>query len=952
MRRRVSQPARFSPALQRLGLALPPPFVGREAELGQLTEELIETPVAVVLGAVGAGKTRLGIELLARRDQFGASGGAYVRCSAGDRSEAIRARAERALGIAPGSLDAALREQSRVLVVDDAHHINGGAGEAFADLVRRPGNGRLVLLGREAPSLPRSAPAQAELALEGLDAAAARELWAHLEETYGPTPAGACDDALCRTRGLPLALRREYAQAAIGGDAWDLAKLAPEVRAALEIVAVAAEPIAPAGVAALGGHPAGGEAALIELVSRQLIEPLEDGRFQMHDVVRDEALATLPGERRAELERAAAALVLRGAADDGAFRTSDPVDRLRAAVRHMCAAGDREAAIGLLGERAEIAIERAAGGELIGLIGFIGGSATPLSRLRAAIAARRGEVAAALEAGGPEDPVARAELYFRAGEVSAAREELDRLQGGGDLGARAAALRAEIEAERGELAHARELIDAAFDAGLGEEARARLHLALALVEQRSGSMASARAALSRALGAARSDAALLALVETRRAACLMTEGRLREAEAILDQAEQAACDGDAGGVADEVRAVRALVRAARGELADACQVLIELVQARRARGDELAALRSEIELAGLYERRGELHAAAELASVAAAAARRLELTALARRGEDIAAAVEVAAWRRASAGEEVRGAGRGAISDAAGRGETRAALALARSAADAAERLGNPADLADALAWCARLEMAAGDRAAAELAATRAAREAAASGATWARCAALLVLAAASRENGDLVAASSYARDAAEVAATAGLSVERLVAERALEAIAGPSGRRAPGGAAAGMSEAAREMATRALADLGLIAVRPFRLVGHDGQESRVADASPERLQMAERDLVVDGVRECIVRSGKSVADLRRRSLLKRLLFLFAAAPGRVFSKEEIVQTVWTVEYHPLRHDAALFTNIMRIRRLLGRDGAELIRVSEEGYRFTPGRDFIFVEPA
>jgi len=57
------------------------------------------------------------------------------------------------------------------------------------------------------------------------------------------------------------------------------------------------------------------------------------------------------------------------------------------------------------------------------------------------------------------------------------------------------------------------------------------------------------------------------------------------------------------------------------------------------------------------------------------------------------------------------------------------------------------------------------------------------------------------------------------------------------------------------------------------------------------------------------------------------------------------------VQTVWAVEYHPLRHDAALFTNIMRIRRLLGRDGAELIRVGEDGYRFTPGKDFMFVEP-
>jgi hypothetical protein len=230
VRRRISKPARFSPALQRLGLALPPPFVGREAELAELGEELIETPIAVVLGAVGAGKTRLGLELLARRDQFGSTGGAYVRCWPGDRSEAIRARAERALAIAPGSLDTALREQSRVLVVDDAHHIEG---EAFAELARRPGAGRLVLLSREAPALPRSAPPHVELVLEGLDPAAARELWGHLEETYGPTPAGACDDALCRTRGLPLALRREYAQAAFGAEAWNLDRLQPDARGAL-----------------------------------------------------------------------------------------------------------------------------------------------------------------------------------------------------------------------------------------------------------------------------------------------------------------------------------------------------------------------------------------------------------------------------------------------------------------------------------------------------------------------------------------------------------------------------------------------------------------------------------------------------------------------------------------------------------------------------------------------
>jgi len=61
--------------------------------------------------------------------------------------------------------------------------------------------------------------------------------------------------------------------------------------------------------------------------------------------------------------------------------------------------------------------------------------------------------------------------------------------------------------------------------------------------------------------------------------------------------------------------------------------------------------------------------------------------------------------------------------------------------------------------------------------------------------------------------------------------------------------------------------------------------------------------------------------------------LIEAAVVLFASAPGKVFSKEAIVQAVWNVEYHPLRHDAALFTNIMRIRRLLGEDGSEIIRV-------------------
>jgi DNA-binding response OmpR family regulator len=76
------------------------------------------------------------------------------------------------------------------------------------------------------------------------------------------------------------------------------------------------------------------------------------------------------------------------------------------------------------------------------------------------------------------------------------------------------------------------------------------------------------------------------------------------------------------------------------------------------------------------------------------------------------------------------------------------------------------------------------------------------------------------------------------------------------------------------------------------------------------------------------------------------------MLFLFAGAPGRLYSKEEIVQKIWSVEYHPLRHDAALFTNVMRLRRLLGPAGQDILRVAEGGYLLSAPRDFLFIAPA
>jgi hypothetical protein len=403
----------------------------------------------------------------------------------------------------------------------------------------------------------------------------------------------------------------------------------------------------------------------------------------------------------------------------------------------------------------------------------------------------------------------------------------------------------------------------------------------------------------------------------------------------------------------------------------------------------------------VFLRRGEVVLAAELAAAAQGSASRRRLGHVSARAEVVLAAIDVAEVRldtaiaalerlgmsqaldaasrafaavtaaearasighRAGAIEIARSAGTDEVRDdidrelavalvATAAGDVGTALDAARTVAARAERAGRTGDLATALVVLARLELARGERVPATAAASRAAREAASSGLVRPRCQALLALAALARDDGDVSAAAAYARDAADLAHAAGLPVERLAANGALDAIAGGEARAdSSHGSAATMTPAAIEAAGRLLGDLGLTAMRPFRVVSAEGGVSDVADADPEVLRLPARSLAVDGVREVIWRSGVELADLRRRSLLKRLLFLFASQPGRTFSKEDIVQSVWNVEYHPLRHDAALFTNIMRIRRLLGEDGAEIIRVTEDGYRFQPPKDFVFVHP-
>ncbi len=992
----------------------PLPFFGRLVEMDGLRNHLAVAPLVSLHGPAGVGKSRLLREL--------ASGFevpvTIVQCVEGDRAVSVRSRIERRLRCHAGGLEMALQQQARVIAIDDIHHLS--LDELTSLLMpivpSATALGRLVLIGRD-PMV--AAGPLVEMGIGGLDAAASEQLWAHLETNLGEVP-GAFDTAFARTRGAPMGLRREYARARFGAEAWTLTNLSPAARSALEAMAVLRIPVAPAGLAAMVPQLAV-ESAVDELSARQLVDGHADGRLEAHELVRQDVLRSLSVERRQALEVRAAEIVngsgagggarlVWEAGDDGALGALDPVTRLCEAILHYVHAEDLAAGTALLLAHRELGGRRGAAGELEVLIDALdpGGKRPELSALRLELVIRSGRYSEALDrvsGSRATSPLLHAELTMAIGDTESARSELLELSRSADANQRAGAavLLCELELLSGSAAGASAWLERIADLSAIEPAtRVAVYLATAKIDEWAGRIAAMRTTLARAHGVCSSGAGwaseLAVIVEARRAAALIREGRLSEAAAAIEAATLLARDLDSMAAADEIRRVTALLAQRRGDNEAAEAGLRALVHSRRGRGDELGALRSELELAELEILRGRPAGAVELASAVATSAHRRKLSHLAARADLVMAATDLlehhveaaknrlaevatnaldvaslARWevftahslallgQRTGAVEHARNAGSLEVRDDVDRtlsaaevalaaGDVTQALEMARETAVMAERLHRRSELASALVIVARLELARGDRASARAAATRGAREAAAAGLVRVRVHALLALSALARDDDDTSSAVAYARDAAEMAIGAGLPVERLVAHAALEAIAGHEAVADPSApSAATMASTAIDGAARLLADLGLTAQRPFRVIDAEGLQSDVADSNPEILRLSSRSLAVDGVREVILRKGQELADLRRRSLLKRLLFMFASAPGKVFSKEAIVQAVWNVEYHPLRHDAALFTNIMRIRRLLGEDGAEIVRVTDDGYRFVPPRDFLFV---
>lgn len=101
--------------------------------------------------------------------------------------------------------------------------------------------------------------------------------------------------------------------------------------------------------------------------------------------------------------------------------------------------------------------------------------------------------------------------------------------------------------------------------------------------------------------------------------------------------------------------------------------------------------------------------------------------------------------------------------------------------------------------------------------------------------------------------------------------------------------------------------------------------------------------------IVLDG-RSHELRVGPEVHALKRRAMLREILYVLSAQQGYVVSKQEVARHLWSGRYDPTVHDNRLWANIHRLRLFLAPTGLN-IEFADDGYRLVPPRDFVFVAP-
>jgi tetratricopeptide (TPR) repeat protein len=99
--------------------------------------------------------------------------------------------------------------------------------------------------------------------------------------------------------------------------------------------------------------------------------------------------------------------------------------------------------------------------------------------------------------------------------------------------------------------------------------------------------------------------------------------------------------------------------------------------------------------------------------------------------------------------------------------------------------------------------------------------------------------------------------------------------------------------------------------------------------------------------VVVDAKSHELRHRGGTIS-LRRRPVLRRLLYAMAARPNQPLGKEALAASLWPARYNPLRHDNALWVNVRRLRQLIAPSGLT-VELADEGYVLEAPEGFAFI---
>jgi hypothetical protein len=358
-------------------------FVGRAEELARAARGLRDHGVAAIIGMAGVGKSALAERIASAWE--GPTSRHHVRAAQtvaellddlrrswaddGERSPELRSDGERLA-------DALYRlDRARALaVVEDFDRLGSGAADLLAALSSLP-RARVVVTSRTRLHTG-SDPERVEILLGGLDAAEARELWARLDDLYGPR--ADFEEAWQRTGGNPLGLRRAH-EADLDTDddpvAATVAALDEDERRVAIALALVGQPLAGDVTARLLPARAA-HAAIRGLTARLVVETTSCGELVVHGVIGDHLRAGADADELAAAHRA-----LAGALEEAPLGL---IDGTRLRVRHLAAAGLARGARDLLLSRAQELVRAGGAGELLRGLDLVAGEAdTEARRARA-----------------------------------------------------------------------------------------------------------------------------------------------------------------------------------------------------------------------------------------------------------------------------------------------------------------------------------------------------------------------------------------------------------------------------------------------------------------------------------------------------------------------------------------------------------------------------------------